>query len=210
VFPTNEARVSLSSRGSLGSFTSLAVGIAGDVITFVTLNGRLEYLSTEPISDFVSFITNSFEFLTFGAWMKLYSRICFLISNPPICDQYESLIKHLEVPDDSPFAGIISFLTNEVEGNVREKGSIEVSVSGIHWSDIPLKDIVDFEGSLRGFATPCVENSWIQIDFRDYRIIPIHYSVRSRMDGHANHLRNWAVEDSENEMKLTAVRIIVN
>jgi E3 ubiquitin-protein ligase HECTD1 len=45
--------------------------------------------------------------------------------------------------------------------------------------------------------TPNVANSWIQIDFRNYRLIPTHYSVRNRIDHDSCHLRNWVVEGSE-------------
>jgi E3 ubiquitin-protein ligase HECTD1 len=88
-------------------------------------------------------------------------------------------------------------LTNAHEGNLHEKGIVEVSASGTFWSDIPPKEVVDFKSSLQGFATPNVANSWIQIDFRNYRLIPTHYSVRNRIDVDGNHLRNWVVEGSE-------------
>jgi hypothetical protein len=100
--------------------------------------------------------------------------------------------------DGFPFDGILSFLTGECGGNVHDKGIIEVSASGICWSDSPLSVIVDFKRNSRQFAPTNVTNSWIRIDFRNYRIKPAHYSIRSRTDGDCHHLRSWLVEGPNN------------
>jgi hypothetical protein len=37
-------------------------------------------------------------------------------------------------------------------------------------------------------------NSWICIDFKNYRIKPTHFSIRSRTDYDYHHLRSWNLE----------------
>jgi hypothetical protein len=54
--------------------------------------------------------------------------------------------------------------------------------------------IVDFNSSLNCFATNNEPNSWICIEFKNHRIKPTHYSIRSRIDGDWHHLRSWNLE----------------
>jgi hypothetical protein len=46
------------------------------------------------------------------------------------------------------------------------------------------------------FYSQNTPNSWICYDFKDMRVTLTHYSVRSRRDMNANHLRSWILEGS--------------
>jgi hypothetical protein len=146
----------------------------------------------------VKLISNSFEFLTFPIWSSFVHRLTFSNCNDQISNRYSDVIRSFVPRDGFPFDGILSFLTGECDGNVHEKGIVEVSASGIHWSDCPLSIVVDFKSSSPKFGTPNVTNSWILIDFRNSRINPTHYSIRSRTDEDWYHLRSWVVEGSNN------------
>jgi hypothetical protein len=157
---------------------------------------RFENLSSESFQDFIKLISNSFDFLTFQIWSSFVHCLTFAHCCDLNRDRYSCVIQSFMLRSGFPFDGILSFLTGECGGNVHNKDTIEVSASGICWSDSPLSVVVDFKSNSRGFATTNVTNSWIRIDFRKYRIKPTHYSIRSRTDGDSNHLRSWVVEGS--------------
>jgi hypothetical protein len=88
----------------------------------------------------------------------------------------------------------MSFLSEQCEGNIHDRGIVAVSASSQYWSDRPVQLIVDFNSSLIGFATKDEPNSWICIEFKNHRIKPTHYSIRSRTGGDTFHLRSWNLE----------------
>jgi hypothetical protein len=100
--------------------------------------------------------------------------------------------------EGSPLDGILSYLAGESGCNLHENNIVRVTASSAHWSatDRLLKDVVDFKSSSRGFAANNGANSWICFDFKNHRIKPTHYSVRSRTDNDWNHLRSWVFEGS--------------
>jgi hypothetical protein len=156
---------------------------------------RFEHLTVECISDFLSFISNSFEFLTFPIWSAFIRR--HSLSNSHQKRQDHDVFQSFIARDGFPLEGIISFLTEKRGGNLQEKGAVEVSASGTEWSDCPLKHILDFKSISKGFATDSVTNSWIRIDFLNYQINPTHYSIRTRTDWDGCHPRSWVIEGSD-------------
>jgi hypothetical protein len=158
---------------------------------------RFEYLSSNLISDFTGFISESCWVLTPSLWAALVPRLTrsVFVSVPlPRSDRH---LCPTFVPNfDRRFEGMISFLTGECGGNVHDKGLVTVSASGQHWSDCPPGVLVDFESSSPGFATRDADNSWICLTFQNHRIAPTHYSIRSRTDGDCHHLRSWVLEGS--------------
>ena len=59
------------------------------------------------------------------------------------------------------------------------------------------KNAVDFD-SIRYFASNNEEDAWILYDFKDRKVQPSHYTLRSRNDCRkgGNHLRKWCIEGS--------------
>jgi hypothetical protein len=55
--------------------------------------------------------------------------------------------------------------------------------------------IIDFNSSLRGFATKDEPNLWICIDFKNHLITPTHYSIRTRINYDSSHPPSWIVEE---------------
>ena len=91
--------------------------------------------------------------------------------------------------------GIIAHLTLECGGNVDDKGIVNVRASsygGISSS----RDVVDLETDSH-FVSNGRENSWISYDFKEKRVIPTSYSVRTyNWSPGGDHLRSWVIEVS--------------
>jgi hypothetical protein len=156
---------------------------------------RFEYLSLDLISDFEKLISSSFYLLTPSIWRSLLPCIGHSLSpSSPSSDRYHWPC--CAFSEDRPLDGIISFLSQESGGNIHDRGIVEVSASGQVWSDCDVGVVVDFNSGLKGFATANAANSWICIDFKGRRIIPTHYSIRTRTDYDASSLRSWVIEGS--------------
>ena len=105
------------------------------------------------------------------------------------------------------FHGIIDNLTKEAGGNVHDKGAVEITESSFRKAGEAGKASADFENVKSYFFSRNVEGSWIQHDFRDKKIRPTHYSIRSTPFGKGNsHFLSWVVEGSntacQNEWKI--------
>ena len=93
-----------------------------------------------------------------------------------------------------PLDGIIAHLTRECGGNVHNKGVVKVTSSG--GSSCGCGDAVDL-GSYRSFLSKNSPNSWICYDFRERRVTPTSYSIRSQRGGSGCcHPKSWVLEVS--------------
>jgi hypothetical protein len=125
--------------------------------------------------------------------------------------------KKFSVPD-----GIIAHLTRQCSGNVHDRQVLEVTSgsfeketqganahSGASFSDPSnaAKNAVDLEaGSLfasayrqRDEKIPHTRNNWLCYDFKERRIVPTHYAIRTNGgDPGWSHLKSWLVETSAN------------
>jgi hypothetical protein len=122
----------------------------------------------------------------------------------------------IDVPD-----GIIAHLTRECGGNVHKRnvvdvtsGSFEKESDGANphsgaWNNDPTiaaKTAADLEtGSCFQSASrkkeediPHTRNNWICYDFKERRIVPTHYTIRTYSSGGpgGSHLKLWLVETS--------------
>jgi hypothetical protein len=159
---------------------------------------RYEYLSLESIHDFTELISATFDFLTYPVWLSLIPRLTLSVAPPGLNDRCDPKF----VPcAGGELKGIMSFLSGKCGGNFHDRGIVAVSASSQQWSDCPVQLVVDFNSSLRCFATKDEPNSWICIEFKNHRIKPTHYSIRSRTDGHTTHLRSWNLEGLTDEGK---------
>jgi hypothetical protein len=116
--------------------------------------------------------------------------------------------------------GIIAHLTRECGGNVQDRNVVEVTSgsfeketvganphSGAYNNDpdCAAKNAADLETDSyfhsayrRAIADiPHTRNNWICYDFKERRIMPTHYTIRTHGDGlSGNHLKSWLVETS--------------
>jgi hypothetical protein len=86
--------------------------------------------------------------------------------------------------------GIISYLTNQHGGNVHEKGL--VAMTSKLADDFPARDLTNIADltSYFGFSSKDEPGQWVCWDFRQMRVRPTHYTIKSYS------LRSWVVEGS--------------
>jgi hypothetical protein len=129
-------------------------------------------------------------------------RRCFPNSKefPPLVRKSEAF----DVPD-----GIIADLTRQCGGNVHDCQIVTVTSSPQYRGNSPEKTAAQNVADLATestFRLPyCARqedthngaNSWIRYDFKNLRIMPTHYAVRSHASGWGfAHLKSWVVEIS--------------
>lgn len=104
--------------------------------------------------------------------------------------------------DQNRLKGIIHFLTQEAGGNVHDKGIVSVTPSSQFTNEsIRLaKNVVDFDNLETRLLTGNKENSWLKYDFKDRKVMPTQYSIRSKPFGPSNdHPTDWVIEGSNND-----------
>ena len=96
------------------------------------------------------------------------------------------------------FDGIIAYLNGKYGSNLHDRGIVEVTSSGSVNDEFHEKFILDLEDKRTDFCSRSMEGAWFCIDFKDRRIMPLHYSIRTFVFGPGStHLRSWAVEISK-------------
>ncbi|KAK8835970.1 hypothetical protein M9Y10_040167 [Tritrichomonas musculus] len=99
--------------------------------------------------------------------------------------------------NNGQFNGIIRQLTNECGGNVSDKGIVNVTMSSTCWGNP--RDVVNLENT--GLFGTCHEqDSWIKYDFKNKKVSPVCYSIRSvDYDKNWHHPKSWVVEGSNTD-----------
>lgn len=101
------------------------------------------------------------------------------------------------------FNGIIHHLTTKYGGNVQDKGIVDVTSTQLNsYSQLP-KYVVDLDNIKSYFCSANIRDSWLCYDFKERKVRPTHYSIRSTHDyakGY-HHLKNWCIEGSNDNME---------
>ena len=98
------------------------------------------------------------------------------------------------------FDGIIAHLTRKCDDNVHDKGIVNVTASSAIGGNPP-KNAVDPDQS-RKFWSENEPNSWICYDFKERRVIPTSYSIRSSFWVSP---KSWVIEVSNDGASWTEV-----
>jgi hypothetical protein len=167
-------------------------------------NVAFEFLSAESIMDFIK--SDIFTYMSFPIWNSVCHRLMLKVE-PKVKNTNRYWIKSTEIPlnPDYPLRGIIFTLSQRCGGNVSDHNLVNVSASS-NSSGYKVQDVADLESDVK-FATRDVPNSWICYDFKDFRIRPTGYSIRSQYDtGSGNcHLRSWVIESSDDGILWTEI-----
>ena len=98
------------------------------------------------------------------------------------------------------YSGILTYLTRKFGGNVHDKGIVNVTGSSIRIEDedeFQPKDAADFSRLSSYQANGSQENAWLCYDFKDRKVIPKAYVIRSQGAGQGGyHPKSWVVEVS--------------
>jgi hypothetical protein len=163
-----------------------------DLLEFV----GFEYCSTDVLNDFFELLLeNSYE-ISASMGGSLRARLVLPNINKGPAKQFPPSVKKgryvFDVPD-----GIIARLTRECGGNVHCRRVVEITcgpfgkvTEGDHGRS-GAKDAVDVEtGSLFASAyrlkeedIPHTRNNWLCYDFKERRIVPTHYTIRTQNYG---------------------------
>ena len=187
-----------------------------------------EYLSPVKIQDCVAFIA---EYVLDNMTQALWARIARRLVGVPVRHPDDKIAAArfarpnmtFKFAPSNPLDGIVAHLTRECNGNVHEKGVIEVTASSIETRHFAPKDVVSQKES-SVFFTTSAEHSWICYDFKSRRVFPTSYCIRSIYDGGlgSSNLKSWAFEGSndgqswcvldhrENDSSLNARNVTMN
>ena len=166
-----------------------------------------EYLSKDRVEDFARFAKdNLLENISEGIWSRI---CCRLILDSKIGKKSPRDVKppgrEFPYKESDPLNGIIAHLTRECGGNVHDKGIVNITASSVNSSSEEKRNAVDFETNTY-FVSQNTPNSWICYDFKDSRVSPTSYSVRSCAYGPgSNHPKSWVFEVSNDETNWTVV-----
>lgn len=110
-------------------------------------------------------------------WRRLSTRLKRTVTNrktnhPERYKEWEELKSFLPKGDKN-FDGIIKFLVDESKNEISKKIDLTTSSNQEHCNFI-IEYNTDY-----GFGTQNEPNSWICFDFKDKRIIPTHYQIKS-------------------------------
>ena len=112
--------------------------------------------------------------------------------------QYHSNISVFDHKEGNDFNGILRHLTKETKGNIHDNGTIEITSNSIAFDNYHPKNLVDYDRDNYYFSKD-VSNSFVCFDFKEKSVKISSYSIKSHSDGkNFGHLKNWAIEVSDN------------
>jgi hypothetical protein len=159
---------------------------------------RFEYLSCLSIDLFFEKI--KFEELTKEIWDQLWNRSRHRIVYDVKTFPQNRFTGFVNRSPDSPWSGLIHYLIEICNGNVHEKGIVEITCSSTNSNQC--WQIVNYDWNSH-FQTNNSPNSWIQFDFKDRVVSLTDYALKSDGGG-GYHLLEWLVAGSmdSNELKI--------
>jgi hypothetical protein len=169
---------------------------------------RFEYLNCSSIDLF--FENVCFEDIDSNIWDQLWNRSRHQLiysSNELSLNRFKNCLSR-NPPSESNassvstslFSGLIHHLCSECDGNVHERGVVNITCSSRERSQC--WQVVNYEWN-DYFYTQNSPNSWIQFDFKDRLVCLTHYALKS--DGHYGHLVEWTVSGSKDGNSWTIV-----
>jgi hypothetical protein len=215
----SQGYLSLENEDSLYHFISRGIETNREMhglLEFV----RLEYCSPKVMNDFFEIFSGYFYEINASKWASIRRRLLANVKKKSIKQFPPPLVKK-RVPLGVP-NGIIAHLTRECGGNVHDNyvvdvtsGSFEKETNGANphsgaWKNDPrgaAKNAADLETNSCFYSAFLASsenirntrNNWICYDFKERRLVPTHYTIRSnRDDPDYFHLRSWLVETSVN------------
>lgn len=145
---------------------------------------------------------------------QLWQKICKYIYNNQQLKE-ESIERNIKIDydgnSDHLFEGIIHHLSRGKNKNIHDLGIINVSSPNDN-SNHPPKNAVDF-GSRDYFYSHTGNNydSWLEYDFKNMRICPTSYSIKTSYESDSHNPVNWRIEVSntgnKNDWKTIDLRV---
>lgn len=158
---------------------------------------ELNALSESKFREFVS----KFDYNELSSCQWTNFQSCFYMNNREFKlrdNRYSQTIpktKGSEVKySGDGFNGIIRSLTINMNGNVDDKNCVRITSSSVLGSGYPAKFAADLDSS-DFFHSASESTSWLKYDFKERKVCPTHYSIRTHNDYNSSP-RSWVVEGS--------------
>lgn len=162
-------------------------------------------VSTNMIKEFISIYNE--EHINNGIWLKLCERLEKEIKNEQKTMKERYTIQQksgitIEFQNENTFAGIVSYMKKNSTTNIYDLIDITYSSNNNENSDqYHPRSMFMYEDKGKHFVTKNIKGSWICFDFKDHRVIPTDYTLRSAST-YPNwyHPKSWVIEGSTDNL----------
>jgi hypothetical protein len=166
---------------------------------------RFQYLQPSTVSHFATSLHDISEFLSPWTLRAMGDRLLSVRMSPGNRRRVEShgLRKEFRPNPESGLEGIIACLTRKHGGNVHDKEIVIITAKppsgfgfgqpqGFGFGSTPRhpKFLADLE-SRTGYCSRCEPGQWICWDFKDLRVFPTHYAIKTCSGSLADHPPSW-------------------
>ena len=166
-----------------------------------------ENVTTEVIEQFISIY--DINDITKSTWNRLSKRLSkeiekkkhesdqISIENRYQAPYNEDKIQIFEFSEDKEFDGIINYFNKKTNGQIEKE--ITITASSVINNDRyrSPRVVTLFEDQSKYFHSDEDEITWICFDFREHRVIPSDYTIRSFPYIHGSyHPKSWVIEGS--------------
>ena len=157
--------------------------------------------------EYVYFINSSAEVI--AAFVDVYdvndisaatwARICRRLKQEVQPEMQEERYKlkgiNFEYSEGNHFSGILNHLKNKSSGNI--SNAVNFSASSIYSDCVP-QNLVLYDDQSKFFHTHDKSGSWVCLDFKELRVCPTKYSIRTdpRYGENNYHLKSWVIQVS--------------
>ena len=154
-------------------------------------------VSSEEMSEFVSVF--DYDNISKDIWSSISKRLIQKVEcSVENLGRYKTRRKQFLYNENNPFSGILNHLKNESGGKIENK--VNISASSIYGERFP-SNVVLYDDKSKFFNSQNIENSWICFDFKENRIAPTDYTIRSTNSSeNSSHPKNWVIEVSDDNI----------
>lgn len=148
--------------------------------------------SEETISEFIKIFDEND--LTHEIWQKICHRLNQKVT---ICeDENRYKLKKFTFSEDKPFLGIINYLRTKSSNQTKKEIAVTSSSCFSNAETYLPENVFLFDDHSKGFASSSIKDSWICIDFKEHRVIPTDYTIRSIGSYFTSYhfLKSWVIE----------------
>lgn len=168
---------------------------------YSTLYGYVIFtnVSSGSIGEFFSHIKK--DDLTDKAWNSIVQRLKLPVQSSQLVNKpgRYRIKKKFSPNEESNFNGIIKHFLSESNGNISEK--IDITASSIGSDACLPVNVTHFDQS-HGFQSKNEQDSWICFDFKNCRVVPTNYHIKSYNGGCSSswhHPKTWVIEGKSDE-----------
>ena len=166
-----------------------------------------ENLSVDRMKRFCEVSASLFSFFDSQLWSRLSHRLCLSVEASNKQERYTKE-KKFEYKSGSEMKGIIHYLSEKCGGNVHDKGIVEVTGENVYSSDpsYAYENVADLEVNSYFFSNTS-GNASVCYNFKNMKIIPTGYAIRSFYSGgvNDNNWKSWVIEVSNDGSNWTQI-----